>query len=154
MQPRDLRTGPPRRWSETIDGIFWLPRLTDKARAAHAGTLGSYLYGQSPVDASLLRALGLSHTAFARIVRVSPDDDAVVRALHAHDPQALERARVWSGHLKRYHRWFMFILDVDDGYAGGIWKPIKPAVNSAANGLTWTMKRLWPSNAIERSKAP
>lgn len=153
MQARDLRSGAPRRWTETIHGISWLPRLIDKTRAAHAGTLGAYLYGQSPVDASLLRALGLSHTDFARIVLESADDHAVVAVLVRRDPDALVRAQAWSARLKRQQRWFLFVLDVDDGYAGGIWKPIKPVVNLAANGLTWAMKRLWPSNAIERSRS-
>ena len=152
MQARDLRCGPPRRWTESIDGILWLPRMVDKVRAGLAGTLGAYLYGQSPFDTSLLRTLGLSHTAFARIVRNAVDDESVLRALEIQDPQSLGRARSWSRKLERRHRLFMFVLDVDDGYAGDIWKPIKPAVNLAANGVTWTMKRLWPSSAIEKSK--
>ena len=154
MQARDLRTGAPRRWTETLDGINWLPRLIDKARAAHAGSLGAYLYGQSPIDRSFLHTIGISHASFARIVKEAPDDTAVVWALAAHDPQSLDRARAWSTRLKHQQRLFLFVLDVDDGYAGGIWKRIKPAVNAAANGLTWTMKRLWPSNAIDRSNQP
>ncbi len=154
MLPRDLRIAAPRRWIESVDGIRWLPRLIDKARSAHNGMLGSYLYGQSPMDRSLLRALQLGHTEFARIVRLHTTDDAVIEALRGRDPDSLERARRWSAALHRRYWWFLFVLDVDDGYAGGIWKAMKPAVNLSANTLTWIMKRVWPSRAIERSKLP
>ncbi len=149
MHVKDLRTEPPRRWNERIDGIAWLPRLIDKTRAAHAGTLGAYLYGQSPVDRACLRALRLGHAEFARIVRDAPDDGAVLAALAARDPEALERARRWSERLGRDHRLFMLVLDIDDGYAGATWRPFKPVMNAAANALTWTIKRVRPSRAIE-----
>ncbi|HTU82892.1 MAG TPA: DUF5069 domain-containing protein, partial [Candidatus Acidoferrales bacterium] len=85
----DLRVGPPRRWSERLAGIYWLPRILDKARAAMAGTLGTYLYGQSPVDRALLRELGMSHRAFAALVHDAGDDEGVVAALQARDPGSL-----------------------------------------------------------------
>ena len=81
MEAKDLALGPPRRWSESLGGILWLPRLIDKARAALNGTLGTYLYGQSPMDRGLLDQLGLSHRAFAVIVKNAADDDAVLAAL-------------------------------------------------------------------------
>src|SRR5579884_4274192 len=81
MQALDLRATPPRRWSDELDGIRWLPRMIDKARAAMKGTLGDYLYGQSPMDRSLLRALGLSYKDFTRIVREAGDDDERVMQL-------------------------------------------------------------------------
>jgi hypothetical protein len=111
----DLRARPPRRWSEEIGGIRWLPRLIDKARAAVAGTLGDYLFGQSPMDRGLLRALRLRHRELAAIVRISPDDAAVLEAIERRDPSALDRARVWSEPLAREHRLFFWLLDVDDG---------------------------------------
>ncbi|MDP9111911.1 MAG: DUF5069 domain-containing protein, partial [Candidatus Eremiobacteraeota bacterium] len=74
----DLTAGPPRRWTRELDGIRWLPRLIDKTRAALAGTLGDYLYGQSPVDRALLRALGLGYRDFTAIVMQSANDDAVI----------------------------------------------------------------------------
>lgn len=154
MKALDLRTGAPRRWSENIEGIVWLPRLIDKTRAAQAGTLGPYLFGQSPVDRSLLHTFGIGHAEFARIVAQSPDDGAVIAALAALRPDSLERARAWGAGLRRKHAWFLFALDVDDGYAGGFWKAVKPLVTAGANGFTWTVKRVWPSRAIERSKAP
>lgn len=152
MQAPDLRVAAPRRWSEAIDGIMWLPRLIDKTRAAHAGTLGSYLYGQSPVDRSLLHVLGIGYTEFARIVAREPDDAAVLRSLAQRDPQSLEHARSWGPHLRKKFGWFLFVLDVDDGYAGGFWTAMRPAVTASANALTWFLKRASPSHAIERSK--
>lgn len=154
MNAMDLRTGSPRRWSESIEGIVWLPRLIDKTRAAHAGTLGPYLFGQSPMDRGLLHSLGIGHTEFARIVARSADDDAVIAALGARDANALERARTWGARLKRKHAWFLFVLDVDDGYAGGFWNAVKLAVTPCANAFTWAVKRVWPSRAIERSRHP
>ncbi len=152
MQAKDLRDEAPRRWNERIDGIAWLPRLIDKTRAAHAGTLGAYLYGQSPVDRACLRALRLSHADFARIVAAAPDDAAVLAALRDRDPEALDRVRRWGERLGTEHRLFMFVLDIDDGYAGAGWRPFKPLVNAAAYALTWTIKRLWPSRAIEAAR--
>ncbi|MDQ2866212.1 MAG: DUF5069 domain-containing protein, partial [Candidatus Eremiobacteraeota bacterium] len=121
MQSLNLRNGAPRRWSDTLEGIVWLPRLIDKTRAAIAGTLGSYLYGQSPIDRSLLHTLGIGHTEFARIVASEPDDAAIARSLERRDPQSIDRARSWGTNLRRKYAWFLFVLDVDDGYAGGFW---------------------------------
>lgn len=118
MAQHDLREGPPRRWSDELGGIRWLPRMIDKARAAIAGSLGDYLYGQSPMDRGLLRALGLSYREFTSIVRAAGNDDrAVLRALQKSVPDGLERALEWSRRLPERHRLFLFLIDVDDGYA-------------------------------------
>lgn len=146
MEARDLRAGPPRRWNDTLDGIPWLPRLIDKARAVHACTLGTYLYGQSPTDHSLLRVLGLSHRRFLELVGVAHDDNAVLVALQARDPQSLARAREWGSDLGRKHGWFYLILDIDDGYAAHL-RPLRGVINAGTNALTWTVKRVWPSRA-------
>jgi len=133
---------PPRRWSEQVDGIYWLPRLIDKARAASAGTLGEYLYGQSPTDRGLLRVLGLRHRAFLELVTAAESDDAVLAALEARNTGCLERARAWSAPLPREHKLFFWLIDVDDGYrsAGWLCSPIRVA----ANGISRAAKRLWP----------
>jgi hypothetical protein len=148
MQARDLRVVPPRRWSDRLDGIYWLPRAIDKARAALGGTLGTYLFGQSPVDRELLGALGLSHQAFAEIVARSPDDDAVLAALTSRDPASLRRARDWSGTLAKRLGPFRWILDVDDGYVG---TRLRAPIAVAANVVSRAAKRLWPSRAAERA---
>lgn len=146
MNARDLRVGPPRRWSETTFGIPWLPRLIDKARAAHAGTLGLYLFGQSPLDGSCLRALGMGHRGFAKIVAAADDDDAVIAAIDARDPQALARGREWGRTLARRQALFLAVLDIDDGYSPAL-RALRPVIVVAANAVSWTAKRLWPTKA-------
>jgi hypothetical protein len=149
MHVRDLRREPPRRWNVEIDGIVWMPRLIDKTRAALAGTLGPYLFGQSPIDREFLHALGMSHRAFAEIVAASPDDGSVIAALAGRDPQALDRARAWSATLARRHGKFLALLDMDDGYAGGATPVVKPLMNALSFALTWTIKRIYPNRATE-----
>ena len=150
VEVRDLERGPPRRWNEEIGGIKWLPRLTDKTRAALSGRLGAYLYGQSPVDRALLRALGVRYRDFTRIVANAATDDDVFRDLFAASPDGIERARAWSKTLPQTHRWFMFLLDLDDGYLDGwLWKALRAPVNLAANAFTTVVKRIWPSRAAE-----
>lgn len=151
MQTRDLRDEPPRRWNERLGGIPWLPRLIDKARAAHAGTLGTYLFGQSPMDRSCLRALELRHRDIATIVASTRNDDEVLAAIVARNPRALERGRAWGERLPRRHRLFLWLIDIDDGYAGAL-RPVKPVMNVLTNSVTWVMKRVWPSRAANRAR--
>jgi Domain of unknown function (DUF5069) len=151
MQARDLTVVPPRRWSDSLGGITWLPRLIDKARAALSGTLGSYLYGQSPMDRGLLQQLGLSHRAFAVIVKNSDDDDAVLAALVARDAEAVERARRWTDiEIPHRHRLFLSLMDFDDGYAGP--KGLKKIGNAATNAFCAIVKRAMPSDAVKRAR--
>jgi len=146
----DLSKTPPRRWNADLDGIKWLPRLIDKARAALAGTLGTYLYGQSPFDRALLRALGLGYRDFSRIVANAATDDDVFRELYARSPQGIERARVWGEQLGRRSALMMWIFDVDDGYAASpALAGLRPPANMISNLLTAMVKRLWPSRATE-----
>lgn len=105
----------PRRWSDQLDGIAWLPRLIDKARMAQTGRLGAYLFGQSPFDRALLERLGATTPEFAAIVAASPTDDDVLRALRA---RGFDEARLrrWSARLPRTARFYTYLWDVDDGY--------------------------------------
>jgi len=113
----DLRSGPPRRWTETVGGVQWLPRFIDKARALRAGTLGVYLFGQSPIDAEFLKTAGLSYRRFMVIVDAHGADDAAVLAeIEAQRPGAADRLRAWSNVLPKRHAVFMALLDIDDGY--------------------------------------
>ena len=58
FRPRDLL-------NKEVAGICGVARLTDKARAAHAGKIGSYKYGDdSKQDAAILSFLGISAEAF------------------------------------------------------------------------------------------
>ena len=112
----DLRTSPPPRWNVAIDGVLWLPRLAAKARACDAGTLGNYLYGQSPVDDSFLRRAGMDYAGFMAIVRAQPDDAGVLAAIEAATPGATARLGRWSEALPRKQMWFLYILDADEGH--------------------------------------
>lgn len=143
---RDLRAGAPRRWSERLGGIYWLPRLIDKTRAALSDSLGTYLFGQSPMDRGLLGALRLTHRDFATIVRSARDDDAVLAAIAAGDPEAPARARVWSAAMPGRNRLFLWLLDVDDGYRAS-W--LRRPINLGANAVSAAAKWLWPSRAAE-----
>jgi hypothetical protein len=151
MQAKDLRVEAPRRWNERIEGVPWLPRLIDKARAAHAGTLGLYLYGQSPTDGSCLRALGLRHRDLLEIVATNEDDAAVMRAIARRNPQAIERGRAWGERYCRTYAWFFFLLDLDDRYVRSAWRPLHPVISIVANAVSWSAKRLWPYRLTRRT---
>ena len=149
MDVKDLHRQPPRRWNETLDGIRWLPRLIDKARAALGGSLGDYLFGQSPIDRGLLRAMGLGHRAFAQLVAGAPDDAAVLTALKTRSSDDLVAARVWSDALPRSQRYLLPLLDLDDGYTGGAWRLLKLPCNVAAWVVANGVKTLLPRRPAE-----
>src|SRR5450755_543545 len=88
----DLTKSYPRSPRERLGGIPMLPRTIDKARAAIAGTLGEYKYGEtSDFDMYLFETLGVDAESFLDGVRRSPDDDAVLRWLHANARTVAER---------------------------------------------------------------
>ena len=145
-QATDLRSAPPRRWSEEVGGIKWLPRIIDKARAAMNGTLGDYLYGQSPMDRGLLLALGLSYKEFTNIVRRAGDDEQVLTMLRDRVPEGVDLARRWSDRLERRHRLVLFLIDLDDGYAGG-WEVLRPVLRFCLRFYARYLRYNWPSKA-------
>jgi len=149
MDAPDLRSKPPRRWTESNGGIRWLPRLTDKTRAALAGTLGGYLYGQSPVDRDLLRHLGIRYREFTELVRNAPDDAAVFAAIESRSPDGVARAREWSERLPYERRYFLWVIDVDDGYNPKL-RWMRSLINLGSNVFTAIVKYIWPSRATER----
>lgn len=145
LQTPDLRIVPPRRWSEELGGIRWLPRMIDKARAAMKGTLGDYLYGQSPMDHSLLRALGLSYRQFTAIVREAGGEDGrVLQLLEQRCPEGVKMARRWSEHLPR-RRAFLFLLDLDDGYYGGPLQAIRGVIRTLYGLAVRYIRYRWPA---------
>jgi len=105
----------PRRWNTEIDGIRWLPRLIDKARMQRRGELGTYLLGHSPVDHAFLTRAGLTTEQFSEIVRVAPDDAAVLAAIRA---RGWDEARVrrWSERFPSTYRTYIALWDLDEGY--------------------------------------
>src|ERR1700682_3344030 len=80
----DLTKSFPRSPRDRLDGIPMLPRTTDKARAYLNGTLGDYKFGDnSGYDRALFETLGIDAESFLECIRQSPDDESVVRWLHA-----------------------------------------------------------------------
>jgi hypothetical protein len=149
MLAPDLRSAPPRRWNVAVNGIVWLPRFIDKARACDAGTLGAYLYGQSPVDDALLGRLALTYDEFLAIVNAAPDDDAVLAALEARQPGATERLQRWSARFAASQQTFLAFLDWDDGYRR--WapaEPLRPILRPAVNGCMSLLKTLRPWRVV------
>ncbi|MDE0326598.1 MAG: DUF5069 domain-containing protein [Candidatus Poribacteria bacterium] len=74
----DLTRQPPRRPSNLgIAGIVGVARMTDKARAHNAETIGDYIYGESSgLDQRVLTFLEISADAFAEVVD-EHDDSAL-----------------------------------------------------------------------------
>lgn len=74
----DLAHQPPRRPSNlSIAGLVGAARMTDKARAHNAETIGEYIYGESSgLDQRVLTFLGISADAYAEAVD-EYDDDAL-----------------------------------------------------------------------------
>ena len=70
----DLRTAAPRSPKETLLGYVHLPRMIDKCRAFHQGTLGDYLY-PCPLDQSLLDFVGLTAQSFLEGVKGKSDEE-------------------------------------------------------------------------------
>lgn len=133
----------PRRWSEAVDGIRWLPRMIDKARMRHAGMLGAYLLGHSPVDRALMRRLNITTEQFAALVAYQPDDRAVLAALRRRDFDE-ERVRRWSDRFERTYGFFIHLWDIDEGHVApnaveragiSLWRPMERAVISLARRL-------------------
>ncbi|MCE2399519.1 DUF5069 domain-containing protein [Candidatus Poribacteria bacterium] len=68
FRPRDML-------NQEVAGICGVARLTDKARAAHAGEIGSYKYGaDSEQDTGILSFLGISADSF-QLAAVRIDND-------------------------------------------------------------------------------
>jgi hypothetical protein len=133
----------PRRWSEAVDGIRWLPRMIDKARMRDAGTLGAYLLGHSPVDRALMRRLNVATEQFAALVARQPDDRAVLAALRQ---RGFDEARVrrWSDRFERTYGFFIHLWDLDEGHVApnaleragiALWRPIEGTVMSLVRRL-------------------
>ena len=56
----------PREREIVIDGLEWVGRMADKARAQHGGYIGEYIY-PCPMDQQVLRDLGMSSEEFMQI---------------------------------------------------------------------------------------
>ena len=79
----DLAKEFPRSPKEKIDGLVWLPRLIDKAKAKLAGTLGEYVYN-CPTDVRFLAFIGIAAEAFLDAVREDQSDAAIAAWVAEH----------------------------------------------------------------------
>jgi hypothetical protein len=143
--PPDLRAHPPRRWNVALEGVIWLPRMIDKARAYDAGTLGLYLYGQSPIDALVLRIARIGYSQFLAAVRNAADDRAVLEAVERQAPGATGRLQRFSRRPPLAVRIWVRALDFDDGYVSAPgssrWRAVSPAI---FRPLTTFLRRAFP----------
>lgn len=79
----DLTKLYPRSPYEELDGLTWLPRMIDKARAHLAGTLGEYSY-PCGMDRAALDFYGVSADALLDLIREDATDEAIARFVRAH----------------------------------------------------------------------
>lgn len=80
---KDLAKDQPRPMNATLAGYPWLPRMIDKARAARAGTLGSYFRYPCPIDAECLRRLTIDAAEFSDAAASYDSDEGVLARLLA-----------------------------------------------------------------------
>ena len=119
----DLSRNPPRRWSDALGGMIWLPRLLDKFRAYQAGTLGAYAY-PSALDQSFMRRFKLSPALFELLVREAGTDDAIAAAIRRHINLSDQDIAARCDEFRKKYRFAFAVLDRDDGYVSGIGYPI------------------------------
>jgi len=74
---KDLRTDVPRSPYAEIGGFPWLPRLIDKVRALHAGTLGDYTPYPCGGDQWFLATVGVDARALQAKIATGADDAQV-----------------------------------------------------------------------------
>lgn len=119
----DLSQQPPRRWSDTLAGMMWLPRLIDKVRAFQAGTLGTYAY-PSALDQSFMRRFQLTPAYIEPLVREAASDEAIGTAIRARIQLSDEEVQHRCAIFRDKYRLAFAVLDRDDGYVRGLGYPI------------------------------
>jgi 2-methylisocitrate lyase-like PEP mutase family enzyme len=91
---RDGR-GFPRRGRLALDGFLWLARISDKARAAAAGTIDDYVY-PCPIDQGMLERWGISPREFDAAIYRYDDDAAILRWISSRTSTAArDAANAW-----------------------------------------------------------
>ncbi|MCY4554181.1 MAG: DUF5069 domain-containing protein [Candidatus Poribacteria bacterium] len=91
FRPRDIL-------NKEVAGICGVARLTDKARAAHTGEIGSYKYGaDSEQDTAILAFLGISAEAFQEAA-VQIDNDVKLGAW------VLDNSKKSSEEISKFNR--------------------------------------------------
>jgi hypothetical protein len=75
----DFRSGRdfPRPGRQLVDGFAWFARVSDKARAARAGTIHDYIY-PCPMDVGVFQRWGITADEFDRAISEYDNDDELV----------------------------------------------------------------------------
>jgi len=107
----DFRSGKafPRRGRDAHGGYLWLLRVSDKARAAAAGTIHDYIY-PCPMDAGVMEFWGITPAEFDAAIAVHTSDDELRAWLDTRTtPERRDAANRWlleekSSNLDRQDR--------------------------------------------------
>jgi hypothetical protein len=87
MEPLDLSNQPPRAPRAELDGIVFLPRSIDKARA-HLPGGNRNEYGIPGVTGQMLERFGVSHDDFVAAVGAAASETEIVAFVRRHASQA------------------------------------------------------------------
>jgi len=123
--PTDLTVKPARSGhSGSLVGIVCLARMADKGRAALAGTLGAYKYGEdSGLDQGTLEFIGLTADEFNEGLRQCPDDASLagwlLERVHKSDAEVAE----WNSARRARGPWNDQIRTMFEGRANAAGRP-------------------------------
>lgn len=95
--PTDFRDGKtfPRRGRDAAGEALWLLRVSDKARAAAAGTIHDYIY-PCPMDLGVMERWGVTAEEFDDAVRAHRTDPEIVRWFGERvPPEGVRAANAW-----------------------------------------------------------
>jgi hypothetical protein len=95
----DFRDGKtfPRRGRDEYGGFLWLLRVSDKARAAAAGTIHDYVY-PCPMDRGVFERWGITSDEFDDAIRRHRSDEAILAWLKERVGNApRDAANQWVG---------------------------------------------------------
>jgi hypothetical protein len=116
--PPDFRDGKtfPRRGRDTIGEALWLARISDKARAAAAGTIHDYIY-PCPMDRGVVERWGITVETFEDALERQATDDEMYAWLLANVP--MERIRHANRWLLEERRENLERQDAEEGVPAG-----------------------------------
>lgn len=93
----DFRDGKtfPRRGRDEIDGVMWLKRVSDKGRAAAAGSIHDYIY-PCPMDKGVMERWGITPDQFDAALVGYQTDEALLAWLRDRVPtENIQHANAW-----------------------------------------------------------
>ena len=101
--PTDFRDGKtfPRPGREAIGEALWLARVSDKGRAAAAGTIHDYIY-PCPMDKGMLERWGVTPAEFDEALRENVTDQSLFAWFSERvAPADVQRANAWLVNERR-----------------------------------------------------